>query len=241
MFGISRAHCFTFLPSFLYLFKMIDLHTHTIFSDGELIPFELVRRAEAIGYRAIAITDHMDASNLDLIIPRIVKAVEKLKSHVSIDVIPGAEITHAPPELIADLVKEARALGAKIVVVHGETIAEPVIKGTNRAAIEAGADILSHPGMISIEDMLRAKEKNVFLEITARRGHAFTNGYLAKEAIKFGVPLCINTDAHSPSDLITKEHARNILLGAGIEENRIDSVFENSKSLVDRVLRRSNA
>jgi len=220
---------------------MIDLHTHTIFSDGELIPFELIRRAEAIGYRAIAITDHMDASNLDLIIPRIVKAIEKLKSHVSIDVIPGAEITHAPPELIADLVKEARALGAKIVIVHGETIAEPVKKGTNRAAIEAGTDILSHPGMISIEDMLRAKEKNIFLEITARRGHAFTNGYLAKEAIKFGVPLCINSDAHSPSDLITKEHARNILLGAGIEENRIDSVFENSKSLVDRVLRRSNA
>lgn len=231
------AYCFTFLPSFLYLFRMIDLHTHTIFSDGELIPFELVRRAEAMGYRAIAITDHMDASNLDLIIPRIVKAIKALKSHVSIDVIAGAEITHAPPELIADLVKEARSLGARIVVVHGETIAEPVIKGTNRAAIEAGADILSHPGMISIEDMLRAKEKNVFLEITARRGHAFTNGYLAKEAIKFGVPLCLNTDAHSPSDLIIKEHARKILLGAGVEESRIDSVFENSKFLVERALK----
>jgi histidinol phosphatase-like PHP family hydrolase len=232
---------FTFLPAFLYLFKMIDLHTHTIFSDGELIPFELVQRAEAKGYKAIAITDHMDSSNLDLIIPRIVKAIEKLKPHVSIDVIPGAEITHAPPELIADLVKEARALGAKIVVVHGETIAEPVRKGTNRAAIEAGADILSHPGLINIEDMLRAKEKNVHLEITARKGHAFTNGYLAKEAIKFGVPLCINTDAHSPSDLITRDQARNILLGAGIEENRIESVFDNAKTLVDKVLRRSNA
>jgi histidinol phosphatase-like PHP family hydrolase len=220
---------------------MIDLHTHTIFSDGELVPFELVRRAEAIGYKAIAITDHMDASNLDLIIPRMVKALEKLRPHVSIDVIPGAEITHAPPDLIADLVKEARHLGAKIVVVHGETIAEPVLRGTNRAAIEAGADILSHPGLISIEDMLRAKEKHVHLEITARKGHAFTNGYIAKEAVKFGVPLCINTDAHGPSDLITKEHARTILLGAGIEENRIDSVFENSKSLVDKVVRRSNA
>jgi histidinol phosphatase-like PHP family hydrolase len=220
---------------------MIDLHTHTIFSDGELIPFELIRRAEAIGYKAIALTDHMDASNLDLIIPRIVKAVEKLKSHISIDVIPGAEITHSPPELIGELVKEARHLGAKIVVVHGETISEPVKKGTNRAAIEAGADILSHPGLISIEDMLRAKEKNVLLEITARKSHAYTNGYLAKEAIRFGVPLCINTDAHGPDDLITIERARNVLLGAGIEENRIDSVFENSRSLVDKILRRTNA
>ncbi len=220
---------------------MIDLHTHTTFSDGELIPFELVRRAEAIGYKAIAITDHMDESNLDFIIPRIVKAIEKLKPHVSIDVIAGAEITHAPPQLIPDLVKEARMLGAGIIVVHGETIAEPVRKGTNRSAIEAGADILSHPGLISIDDMLCAKENNVFLEITARRGHAFTNGYLAKEAVKFDLPLCINTDAHSPSDLISKEHARSILLGAGIEEDRIDSIFENSRFLVHRALRRSNA
>jgi histidinol phosphatase-like PHP family hydrolase len=127
------------------------------------------------------------------------------------------------------------------VVVHGETIAEPVIKGTNRAAIQAGADILSHPGMINIEDLLLAKERHVYLEITARRGHAFTNGYIAKEAMRFGVPLCINTDAHGPSDLITAEHARSILLGAGIEENRIESIFENSRSLVDKVLRRSNA
>jgi len=54
---------------------MIDLHTHTVFSDGELIPFELVRRAEAAGYSAMAITDHMDSSNIDLIIPRIIKAM----------------------------------------------------------------------------------------------------------------------------------------------------------------------
>ncbi|NTW17979.1 MAG: PHP domain-containing protein, partial [Syntrophaceae bacterium] len=48
---------------------MIDLHTHSIFSDGELIPSELVRRAQVTGYRAIAITDHADHSNIDIIIP----------------------------------------------------------------------------------------------------------------------------------------------------------------------------
>lgn len=218
---------------------MIDLHTHTVFSDGELIPFELIRRAEAIGYSAIAITDHIDSSNMDLIIPRIVKAVHKIRSLVSLDVLPGAEITHAPPELIPELVTEARHLGAMIVVVHGETIVEPVLKGTNRAAIEAGADILSHPGLISIEDLLLAKEKNVLLEITARKGHSLANGYVAKESIRFGAPLCINTDSHSPADLISKETARQILLAAGIEENRINSIFENSKILIDKVLRRN--
>jgi histidinol phosphatase-like PHP family hydrolase len=217
---------------------MIDLHTHSFFSDGELIPSELIRRAEAIGYKAIAITDHVDSSNIDLVIPKIVSALKKLKGFISIGALPGAEITHAPPQLIPELVKEARYLGAKIVIVHGETIVEPVAPGTNRAAIEANADILAHPGIISEEDLLLAKENGVILEITSRKGHSLSNGYVAKEAMRFGVPLCINTDAHSPSDLITKETAIRILLASGIEKNRIDSVFENSKTLVEKALRR---
>jgi len=217
---------------------MIDLHTHTFFSDGELILSELIRRAEAIGYKAVAITDHVDSSNIDLVIPKIVSALKKLKGFISIEAIPGAEITHAPPQIIPELVKEARYLGAKIVIVHGETIVEPVAPGTNRAAIEANADILAHPGIISVEDLLFAKERGVTLEITSRKGHSLSNGYVAKEAMRFGVPLCINTDAHSPSDLITKEMAKKILLASGIEENRIDSIFENSKAIIEKALRR---
>jgi putative hydrolase len=223
----------------LYLFRMIDLHTHSIFSDGELIPYELVQRAIAAGYEAVAITDHMDASNIDFVIPRIVKAVEKIRPFVPIQVLPGAEITHAPPELVPDLVKEARSLGAEIVIVHGETIAEPVREGTNRAAIQAGADIISHPGLISTEDLLFAKEKSILLEITSRKGHSLANGHVAREAMRFGVPLCVNSDSHGPSDLITKEFARRVLLGAGIEKNRTDAIFENSRNLIEKLLRRT--
>jgi len=218
---------------------MIDLHTHTFFSDGELVPSELIRRAEAIGYKAIAITDHVDASNIDLVIPRIVAVLDKLRAHISIEAIPGAEITHVPPPLIPDLVKEARALGAKIVVVHGETLVEPVSPGTNRAAIEANADILAHPGLISEEDLLLAKEKGVALEITSRKGHSLSNGYVAKQAMLLGATLCINTDSHSPSDLITGEFAANILLAAGIEKTRIQSVLDNSKAIIEKILRRN--
>jgi histidinol phosphatase-like PHP family hydrolase len=210
---------------------MIDLHTHSFFSDGELVPSELIRRAEAIGYKAIAITDHVDSSNIDLVIPRIVSAIKKMRPYISIEAIPGAEITHVPPQLIPDLVKEARHLGARIVIVHGETLVEPVAPGTNRAAIDGNADILSHPGIISEADLLFAKEKGVTLEITARKGHSLSNGYVAKEAMRFGVPLCINTDAHSPSDLITREFARKILLASGIEESRIESVSKIQRLL----------
>ncbi len=92
--------------------------------------------------------------------------------------------------------------------------------------------------IISEEDLLFAKEKGVTLEITSRKGHSLSNGYVAKEAMRFGVPLCMNTDSHSPSDLITKDFAMKILLAAGIEENRIASVFENSKAIVEKSHRR---
>lgn len=217
---------------------MIDLHTHSIFSDGELVPSELVRRAKVCGYRAIAITDHMDMSNLDFIIPRIVEAAKTLSTETGIDVIPGAEITHVPPPLIKDLVQKARDLGAMIVVVHGETLAEPVEAGTNRAGIEARADILAHPGLITMDDAILAAEKGVMLEITSRKGHSLSNGHVAKTAMMAGADILINTDAHSPDDLITREVALSVLRGAGIPEEALDTIIENGKKLIDRLRRR---
>lgn len=216
---------------------MIDLHTHSIFSDGELIPAELVRRAAAIGYEAIAITDHMDQSNIDLVIPRIVKAVAALSPHVPLVVLPGAELTHVPPALIPDLVKEARSLGAKIVVVHGETVVEPVAEGTNRAAIEAGADILAHPGLISQDDLALARERGITLEITARKGHSLSNGHVAKYAVLHGVALTLDTDAHAPSDLITASFALQVLRSAGLDDFQADGVMRHARTLVEKALK----
>ncbi len=217
---------------------MIDLHTHSIFSDGELIPAELVRRAVSMGYEAIAITDHMDQSNIDLIIPRIVKVVNALRPFVPITVIPGAEITHVPPVLIPDMIKEARRLGARIVVVHGETIVEPVVEGTNRAAIDGGADILAHPGLMLRDDFLFAKEKGISLEVSARKGHSLANGHVVRWAAALDVPLVINTDAHAPSDLINMDFGRRVLLSAGVDEDKVDLVFQNARGLVERAIRR---
>ncbi len=211
---------------------MIDFHTHSLFSDGELIPSELVRRAVTFGYRAIAITDHMDSSNMEFIIPKIVKVSGDLSRFYPIKVVPGGEITHVPPEMFAEVVKEARKLGARIIVAHGETIVEPVIQGTNRAAIEAGVDILAHPGLISENDLLAAKDNGVSLEISARKGHSLSNGHVAKEALRLDVPIVINTDTHSPSDLIKREMAEKVLLSAGVPANRIEKVFEHAESLV---------
>ena len=42
---------------------MYDLHTHSILSDGEMLPIELIRRMAVAGYTTVAITDHVDLSN----------------------------------------------------------------------------------------------------------------------------------------------------------------------------------
>ncbi|MFH1395347.1 MAG: histidinol phosphate phosphatase domain-containing protein, partial [Candidatus Omnitrophota bacterium] len=112
---------------------MIDLHTHTFLSDGALIPSELVRRAQVAGLTAIAITDHIDHSNIDMVLPAIIKVSEVLNQYWDIVVIPGVEITHVPIEVFPELTLYARKMGAKIVVAHGESSVEPVLPGTNAA------------------------------------------------------------------------------------------------------------
>ncbi|GAB6076355.1 histidinol phosphate phosphatase domain-containing protein [Desulfurobacterium crinifex] len=213
---------------------MIDLHTHTIFSDGELIPSELVRRAESIGYRAIAITDHVDYSNYKFVLERLYETVDILNENTSLTVIPGVEITHVPPVKIPELIQKCREVGAKIVVVHGETVVEPVAPGTNKAAIEGKADILAHPGLITKEEVELAVENDIYLEITARKGHNITNGHVVKLAKEIGARLVINTDAHSPGDLIPRSFAIKVGVGAGLTIGEVEECFINSEKLVER-------
>lgn len=195
-----------------------DLHTHSIFSDGELIPAEIAQRCSILGYSAIAITDHVDNSNLEFVLSNLVKACEELSNYADLTILPGVEITHVPVKMLGSMARKARKLGARVVVVHGETLAEPVPKGTNLAALKQDIDILAHPGLITIEEAELAKENNVYLEITSRRGHCLTNGYVAKVALQVGAKLLVNSDAHAPEDLIAPEEALHTALGAGISE-----------------------
>ncbi len=211
---------------------MIDLHTHTFFSDGVLVPAEHLRRVEVLGYNAIAITDHADSSNMDFILPRIIQAAKDLNQYSTTRLIPGIELTHVPPGLIGKLTLKARELGALVVVVHGETVVEPVAPGTNRAAIDAGADILAHPGFITEEEVQLAVKNNMFLELSGRKGHSITNGYVAKLAEIHGAKLAVCADAHEPSDFLTSAMAKTVALGAGLSEKSYSQIRENMSEFV---------
>src|SRR4030042_1610937 len=142
---------------------MIDFHTHSLLSDGQLIPAEHIRR--------------------DFKIP--------------------------------------------LIIVHGESPVEPVEKGTNRAAIESQVDILAHPGLITLEDVKRAKELDINLEITAKKGHSITNGHVAKIAMEYEAGLVLNTDAHAPGDFFSPSFREIVIIGAGLAQEQIKKVEEN--------------
>lgn len=215
---------------------MYDLHTHSLLSDGQLLPSELVRRYKVLGYKAVAITDHIDESNAEMIIPKIVNVARKLSKSNGIIVIPGAELTHIPKKDIRGLVKKVRGLGAKLVLAHGETLLEPVVAGTNRVALSCGIDILSHPGLITLKDAKLAARNGIYLEITTRRGHAFTNGHVAKIAKLAGARLVLNSDCHAPADILPPAVSERLAQGAGLTKPEVSAMRRNALYLIKKTL-----
>ena len=239
-----------------------DFHTHTVFSDGGMIPAGLMQRALVRGCLGLAITDHVDSSNLEWAFENLLKFVEELgqewqpgivpggdgttaplnaldsnalAKNWHLPLIPGVELTSVPPRKIAALAQKARSLGAKWIAVHGETIMEPVAPGTNRAAIEARADLLSHPGLITPQDAARAAELGVYLEITTHKGHGMANGWVAQRARESGARLLLNTDCHISAEILNAKQRRAIALGAGLTAEEVDQIWQNGREIIDRI------
>lgn len=210
-----------------------DFHMHTLYSDGVLLPVELARRAIVNGYRALAMTDHVGPGNCEEVVRKLVVDCEVCRRHTGLLAIPGVELTHVPPAAIASLARQAKQAGARIVVVHGETLAEPVEPGTNRAALESpDVDLLAHPGLISADEAKLAAERGIFLEISCRQGHSLSNGHVARMASQAGARLLVNTDSHSPSDLLKPGWARQVALGAGLAEAEVEQILQRHPVLL---------
>jgi len=213
---------------------MYNLHCHSLLSDGGLLPSEVAVRYLSLGYKAIAITDHTDYSNIDSTIKAILEFTRHWPKGAKIEVLPGIELTHLPLEQFKPLSEYARKKGIQVIVGHGETLAEPVIKGTNRALLEADIDILAHPGLITDLDVRLARKKNVFLEITSRRGHCETNSYVIEHAVRLGAKLILNTDSHAPEDIIPCDELKKIGLKAGLSNKEMDKIFQDTKEFIRR-------
>lgn len=204
---------------------LYDLHTHSILSDGEMLPIELIRRMAVIGYSTVAITDHTDTSNTVPVI-KTLRLEQESARLFGVRLLCGVEITHVPPGQIAALAHKAKEAGADIVVIHGETPVEPVAPGTNHAACSCSdVDVLAHPGLITPEDAALAARNNIALELTSRGGHNRTNGHVAQIAREAGCQLVVDSDAHAPQDLLDERAKFVVARGAGLTDAECKDVI----------------
>lgn len=219
------------------IIALSDFHTHSCASDGELSRMELIRRAAVNGYKYICVTDHCGEGDLENIIKSCVTDCKLANKNWDIKAFAGIELTHIPPKEICRLAKRAKELGAAIVIVHGETIVEPVAERTNEFAVNCkDVDILAHPGLIKEEYIHTAKENDVFIELTMRQGHCLSNGYIANISKQINAKMLLNTDAHSPLDLLTKDRAVKALQAAGLNPEDIKKILvDNVSSLLQKI------
>ena len=208
---------------------IIDFHSHTFLSDGVLSPAELVQRAVAAGYRAIAITDHVGYANYQYVCEALLRECEVINRELPITALAGVEITHVAPRALGALAERCKAAGAQVVAVHGETISEPVPPGTNAAAAECTAvDLLAHPGLLTVEDACVGREHGLVFELSARKGHSAANGRVARVCQEVGATMVVNSDSHAPGDLLTEAVVANIVVGAGLDRAQIDLIREDN-------------
>ncbi len=222
---------------------LYDFHTHSFLSDGVLSPIELIRRAIVKGYSAIAITDHVALGSLSRVIKELSRDCALARAYWDILAIPGVELTHLPAKAIPEVAQKAKEMGAWLVVVHGETVAEPVENGTNLAALQSPhVDILAHPGLITPTEVSLAAENNIFIELTTRRGHLTTNAHVASLCMQAKARLLLNSDAHQENELLTPDLAASTLCTAGISvEEHPHILTTNPLLLIEKINRQLSA
>jgi DNA polymerase (family 10) len=210
------------LPDLLNLEDMrAELHSHSTWSDGKLSIRQMAEAARDRGKKILALTDH--SASLGVAGGMTPEDVHKQRREIdavqvemgdSIRLLQGAEV-----EILADgrldFADEVLA-GLDIVFASVHTsLRQPREKVTERmlgAIRNPHVDVIAHPTGRMIPDregadldmdavFAAAKEHGTGLEINAHPSRLDLDDIYARRAIEMGIPLSINTDAHSESDM----------------------------------------
>jgi DNA polymerase (family X) len=197
-----------------------DLHNHSTYSDGKNTLAEMAAAAQARGYRYFAFTDHsqslgvtggMTAETWQRQREELAKVREQFPD---LTILQGAEVEvradgslDYPDEVLAQM----DVVIAAVHVSHRQPRDQITGRALN-ALRNPHVDILAHPSgrlmgrrdpsEVDLEQVIQvAKETGVILEINAHPMRLDLDDLHARRAVELGVPLVINTDAHSPADM----------------------------------------
>ncbi|HYD01869.1 MAG TPA: PHP domain-containing protein [Phycisphaerales bacterium] len=200
-----------------------DLHAHTTSSDGANTIEEMAAAAQARGYEYLAITDHskslkitdgLDEKRLRRQMASIDRLNAKLPTSATFRVLKGSEVDILEDGALDFDDSLLRELDIVIASIHSRFALEKADQ-TRRLlrAIEnpyvtcighlTGRKLLKRPGYeLDVERVLKAVKRNrKLLEINASPDRLDVDDDLARRARELGIPLLVNTDAHSIREL----------------------------------------
>ena len=198
-----------------------DLQVHSTWSDGKLSMLEMARAAAKRGIKVIAFTDHSVSLGVTggLSMADHKKQADEIKKTQkqlgdSILVLHASEVEikadgklDYPDEFLASLDLVLASLHTSLRQPR-DKVTQRVLNAINNPYV----DIIGHPTGRLIPDregadldmdalLKAAAESGVALEINAHPARLDLDDVYAKRAKEMGIPISINTDAHSEADL----------------------------------------
>ncbi|MCB2179711.1 DNA polymerase/3'-5' exonuclease PolX [bacterium] len=198
---------------------LADLHTHSDWSDGRGTLREMIEAALQRGRKVLAVTDHSVSLGIGngLSIERLMQQKEALKPLREeygdrITILQGTEMEikadgtlDFPDDILAQLDIVVASLHVSMRQPR-EQVTERMLNAIHNPHV----DIIGHPtnrllpgragADLDIEAIFQAAAKmGTALEINANPQRLDLNDIHAHRAIELGIPLAIDTDAHSPA------------------------------------------
>ena len=197
-----------------------ELHAHTTWSDGASSLLEMARAAQSRGLALLAITDHsaylgitggLESGDL----PRQREELDRVQKEIGggLRLLQGIEVDITADGSLALPDDALAGLDLVIASLHS-TLRQPrdvVTARLIRAINNPLVDIIGHPSGRLLPNregadldwdavLAAAQAAGVALEINASPSRLDLNDVYARRAVELGIPLTINTDAHSPLD-----------------------------------------
>lgn len=201
-----------------------DLQMHTKWSDGDNTIAEMAERAEKMGYKYIAITDHSKGERIangmnEKRLAQCLKEIEKIQRKRRIRILKGCEVNILPDGTLDFANKILKQLDFVLGAVHTgfksskEKMTKRILKAMDNPYLNAiahptGRKIGKRPSYALDLDKIfeKAKQRGIAMEIDAFPSRLDLDDINVKRGLRFGVKFSIGTDAHSVDHLRFMEY-----------------------------------